>query len=56
MNMEAESSRTAKEPKSTPILQESLKEFSSEISEGDELSPPPPVSQDKKEEFSHLLQ
>ena len=51
VNMETVSSRTAKERKSTPILQESLKEFSSEISEGDELLPPPPAFQDKKEEF-----
>ena len=51
VNMETESSRTAKEPRSTPILQESFKEFNSEISEGDELLPSPSVFQDKKEEF-----
>ena len=36
---------------STPILQESLEEFSSEISEGNELLPSPLAFQDKKEEF-----
>ena len=51
VNMETESSQTAKEPKSTPILQESLEELGSEMSEGDELLPSPLVFQDKKEEF-----
>ena len=49
--MKTESSQTAKESESTPILQESLEEFRSEISEGDELLPPPPVFHDKREVF-----